>query len=71
MCFLCFFLSGPGHGAPCEAAVRHRGGRIVPLCAEHLELARRYGYPTPRLLDGHALEQRLLDTYAVDLLRRL
>lgn len=71
VCFLCFFLAGPDRSAPCEIAVRHRGGRIVPLCAEHLELCRRYGYPMPRLLDGRALERRLLDTYAVDPLRRM
>lgn len=71
VCFVCFFLSGPERGAACDVAVRHRGGRIVPLCSEHLDLCRRYGYPTPRVLDGRALEQRLLDTYAVDLLRQL
>ncbi len=70
VCFVCFFLAGPHGGPPCDVAVRHRGGRIVPLCAPHLELARRYGYPTPRLLDGRALERRLLDTYAVDPLPR-
>jgi hypothetical protein len=71
VCFVCFFLSGPDRGAPCEVAIRHRGGRIVPLCAEHLALCRRYGYPMPRLLDGRELEQRVLDTYGVDVLRRV
>ncbi|GBC86220.1 hypothetical protein HRbin12_00206 [bacterium HR12] len=66
VCFVCAFLAGPGGGERCDVVVRHRGGRLVPLCREHLELARRYGYPTPRLLDGRAVEQRLLDTYAVD-----
>jgi len=44
---------------------------MVPLCEPHLELSWRYGYRTPRLLEARAVEQTLLDTYAVDLLREL
>jgi hypothetical protein len=43
----------------------------VPLCAEDLELCRRYGYPIRRLLPARAIEQQLLSAYAVDVLRTL
>ena len=71
VCYLCFCLWGTR--APSESAVvvRHHGGRMVPLCAPHLELSRRYGYRMPRLLDAPTVEQALLSTYAVEVLRDL
>jgi hypothetical protein len=39
---------------------------MVPLCAEHLELSRRYGYPVRRLISAGRIEQELLATYRVD-----
>jgi hypothetical protein len=42
---------------------------MVPLCEPHLELSRRYGYRMPRLLEASTVEQALLSTYAVDILR--
>lgn len=71
VCYLCFCLWGTRSPSACAVVVRHRGGRMVPLCEPHLELSRRYGYPTPRMLDAHTVEQALLDVYAVDLLREL
>ena len=71
VCYLCFSLWG--RRAPGEPAVvvRHRGGRMVPLCEPHLELSRRYGYRVPRILAAGAVESALLATYAVDPLREL
>ena len=71
VCYLCFALWG--RRAPGDAAfvVRHRRGRMVPLCEPHLELSRRYGYPIPAILSAPAVESALLDTYAVDPLRDL
>jgi hypothetical protein len=69
ICYLCFCLWGTRAPSACSVVVRHRRGRMVPLCEPHLELSWRYRYPTPRLLDARAVEQTLLDRYAVDLLR--
>jgi hypothetical protein len=41
----------------------------VPLCEEHVELSRRYGYPSRRLAGADEMEGALLSTYAVDVLR--
>jgi hypothetical protein len=71
ICYLCFCLWGTRTPSGCAVVVRHRGGRMVPLCEPHLELSWRYGYRTPRLLEARAVEQALLDTYVVDLLREL
>lgn len=68
-CPLCLWWWGPSAPSPCEVVIRHRGGRMVPLCAPHLELSERYGYPARRRLDAVAVEGTLLSTYAVDLLR--
>ena len=69
ICPLCFWQRGAVASAPPEAVVRHRGGRMVPLCRPHLELARRYGYPIHRVLDASVVEGALLDAYAIDVLR--
>jgi hypothetical protein len=71
VCYLCFCLWGTRAPSGCAVVVRHRGGRMVPLCEPHLELSWRYGYPTPRLLEAASIERALLDAYAVDLLREL
>ncbi len=68
ICYLCFATWGTHAPGGCSVVVRHRGGRMVPLCAPHLELSRRYGYPMPRLLDANVVESGLLSAYAVDLL---
>jgi hypothetical protein len=70
VCFLCFWRYGPNIGPECEVVVRRRGGRLVPLCAEDLELCQRYGYPmTGGVLPARSVEQTLLSAYAVDILR--
>lgn len=68
VCYLCFSfwaIHAPGR---VEIVVRHRGGRMVPLCAPHLELSRRFDYPMPAVLPAGAVTAALLSTYAVDLL---
>ncbi|MEX2203651.1 MAG: hypothetical protein WD965_06140 [Actinomycetota bacterium] len=69
ICQLCFWQSGVGRSIACEVVVRHRSGRMVPLCTPHLELCERYGYPVPLVLDARTVERSLLDAYAVDVLR--
>ena len=69
ICRLCFWQWGVTRSNPPDVVVRHRGGGMVPLCGEHLELARRYDYPTPLVFEAPAVERALLDVYAVDLLR--
>jgi hypothetical protein len=66
LCYLCFTLWGRNGPGDCDVVVRHRRGRMVPLCEPHLELSRRYGYPVPRILSARAIESELLATYAVD-----
>lgn len=69
LCQLCFWQWGAERSVGCEVVIRHRRGRMVPLCAPHLELCRRYGYPVPHVLDANEVERALLDAYAVDVLR--
>jgi hypothetical protein len=69
VCQLCFWQSGADRSIACEVVIRHRGGRMVPLCIPHLELCERYGYPVPLILDAPIVERSLLDAYAVDVLR--
>jgi hypothetical protein len=71
LCYLCFWLWGRRGPGECDVVVRHRGGRMVPLCEPHLELSRRYRYRVPRILSARAIESELLATYAVDPLREL
>jgi hypothetical protein len=71
ICSLCFWQWGVDRSDPPEHVVRHRGGRMVPLCDAHLELSRRYDYPARRVLTASVVEQALLDAYAVDVLRPL
>jgi hypothetical protein len=71
LCYLCFSLWGDHAPSDCVAVVRHRGGRMVPLCEPHLELGRRYGYRMRRVLPAGPVESALLSTYAVDPLRRV
>jgi hypothetical protein len=66
-CFLCMVEHGLGSDRPGFVA-RLRRGRLIPLCGEHLELARRYDLPIVDVLSGAAVERALLDAYAVDLL---
>ena len=67
VCLLCFWQWGRS-SSRCDLVVRHRGGRMVPLCEPHLELALRYGYRVRRVLPAIDVQRMLLDAYAVDLL---
>ncbi len=67
VCYLCFCQWGAGP-ARCEAVARVGRGRMVPLCAPHVEMSNRYGVRTPHVLPAREVEQELLSTYAVDLL---
>jgi hypothetical protein len=69
VCYLCFWRWGEGEPGSCEVVARQLGGRMVPLCEPHLELSLRYGYRVGRLLPADLVEQVLLSTYAVDVLR--
>ena len=69
ICRLCFWQWGMQRSTPPSHVIRHRGGAMVPLCEEHLELVRRYDYPVPTLLPAASIEAALLDAYAVDVLR--
>ena len=69
ICQLCFWQRGAAASNACDVVVRHRGGRMVPLCLPHLELSRRYGYPARRLLEAPIVERALLDAYGVDPMR--
>jgi hypothetical protein len=64
-CFLCLVERGLQAGRP-RFVARLRRGRLIPLCEEHLDLARRYELPMVDVLDGRAVERALLDAYAVD-----
>ena len=69
VCRVCFWQWGFSRSTAPTAVVRHRDGAMVPMCEEHLTLARRYRYPTPAVLDAAPVERALLDAYAVDVLR--
>ncbi|MGZ8687589.1 MAG: hypothetical protein ACXWZP_04105 [Gaiellaceae bacterium] len=71
VCFVCFWRQGPDHSRECEVVVRRREGRLVPLCPPDLDLCRRYGYPTRHLLPARAVEQHMLSSYAVEVLRTI
>jgi hypothetical protein len=66
ICYLCFWRRGVSSPCTPDVVVRLRGGRLVPLCEEHLELSRRYDFPVPGLLHPRVVERALLDRYAVD-----
>ena len=66
VCYLCFCLWALHAPGEVEVVVRHRGGRMVPLCGPHLELSRRYDYPMPTVVSARAVTSALLSTYAID-----
>jgi hypothetical protein len=66
ICQFCFWIAGARSALPEQVGWFPRG-ELMPLCSEHLGVARRNG-ATPRFLHpAPVVEQRLLDTYAVDL----
>lgn len=69
VCRVCFWQWGLASSARSLTVVRRRGGELVPMCAEHLALSDRCGYPSGRPLDATLVEGSMLDAYAVDLFR--
>jgi hypothetical protein len=67
VCQFCFQVWGAEHAQPAVVG-RFPHGELVPLCRPHLELARRYRMTPRGLLPAVEVEQRLLDTYMVELL---
>ena len=67
VCQFCFQVWGAEHARPAVVGLFPRGD-LVPLCWKHVELAQRYGMTPRRLFRATQVEQRLLDTYAVELL---
>jgi hypothetical protein len=68
ICPLCAWRRGVDGSRPPGVVIRHRGGRMIPLCGPHVDLCRRHGYPIRRLLDARVVERALLDAYAVEVL---
>ncbi len=66
VCPLCFWQRSSA--TRCEVVAVRRGGRLTPLCDEHVELCGRYGYPVTTALPARQVERTLLDAYAVELL---
>ena len=67
ICQFCFWQWGLKGSLP-EVVGWYPGGQLVPLCAEHLGIARRIGMEPRRSLAAEDVGQRLRDRYAVDLL---
>ena len=67
ICQFCFWQHGAAVDTP-HAVGWFPPDRLVPFCAEHLEIARAIGMRPWRLLEASAIEQELLGAYAVDLL---
>jgi hypothetical protein len=65
VCVLCFWQRGLER-SHADRVARLRGGRLVPLCDAHVEVANRYGYRTPHLLIADQVQQALLNSYAVE-----
>jgi hypothetical protein len=67
ICQFCFWQHGPLANAPTVVgSYPHR--RLVPLCDEHLSVSRELDQAPQHVLDAPVVDQRLRDTYAVDLL---
>jgi hypothetical protein len=66
-CFLCIVERGLGSERP-RFVARLPGGRLIPLCGVHLDLAFRYELEMEDVLEARGVEHALLDAYAVDLL---
>lgn len=65
VCYLCFWRRGLHSGRP-DVVTQLHGGRLIPLCLEHVELSNRYGFATPRLAPATEVGSTLLSAYAVD-----
>ena len=67
ICQFCFWMTGARRGAPQHVGWFPRG-ELMPLCDEHLGVARRNGVSPRVVLPGDHVAQLLRETYAVDAL---
>jgi hypothetical protein len=67
ICQFCFWMSGARRSAPEHVGWFPRD-ELMPLCDEHLSVAKRNGVLPRILLPADDVAQRLRDTYAVDAL---
>jgi hypothetical protein len=67
ICQFCFWMAGPYRSTP-EHVGWFPKDDLMPICAEHLATASRYGLEPRHLLDAAEVDQRLRETYAVDAL---
>ena len=67
ICQFCFWMSGARRSAPEHVGWFPRD-ELMPLCDEHLSVAKRNGVFPRILLPAEDVDQRLRDTYAVDAL---
>jgi len=67
ICQFCFWIAGV-RGASPERVGWFPRGELMPLCDEHLGVARRNGEAPRFLHPAEVMAQRLRDTYAVDVL---
>ena len=67
ICQFCFWMTGARRAAPAHVGWFPRDG-LMPMCDEHLAVARRNGVSPRALLHAEDVAARLRDTYAVDAL---
>jgi hypothetical protein len=67
ICQFCFWMTGARREPPAHVGWYPRN-ELIPLCDEHLGVARRNGVSPRLLMPGDVVAQRLRDTYAVDTL---
>jgi hypothetical protein len=67
ICQFCFWQRGI-HGVQPTVVGWFSGGELLPMCEDHVEMAGRYGMRPQVSLPAREIDQRLRDTYAVDLL---
>jgi hypothetical protein len=67
ICQFCFWMTGARRAAPAHVGWFPRDV-LMPMCGEHLAVARRNGVSPRALLPAEDVAARLRDTYAVDAL---
>ena len=67
ICQFCFWMMGAHHEPPVHVGWFPKD-ELIPLCDEHLGVARRNGVSPRRLLPGDHVSQALREAYAVDAL---
>jgi len=67
VCPECFWRDAPDAARPSFVTVL-RDGHVIPLCPEHLDVARACGVRLEDLRPATEVEAAILATYAIDLL---